>query len=824
MLSASSSRQYQRPLQLLASTFAISLFSTAIVYIATKLGQAQTTSPFTAFECLLLLITIGNVTSIWYSMMTLTQTPDTSNEVIACIFIGLGGAMLGVIELVASQQTLPTRWLFYLSVVAQVTQLYGASYLMARVFQLAGRWPNYFAFANAGLLLAVSFAAMLGQSWRPLNFSVMHFSLISQSTLLLQPLVLLGVCVAVPSLRLHPTNVVEAIKMRISARGDMRGDFLTFIALGGSALILLIVNATSLTNLDTNARQHLPVAALSLAWVPALWHCFNRIRELHDRYQEHFLMARFSGSGAKRFVNRNYSSDHAWAATVGLRTACFVIDHDPDDTVGQQLPATLYQIRNDEIYRCVVEVLGNGSLHNRVLGNQILGSIDPEDSLRPCMDVLAMFACLYLDAMPLIEKRLKGLTALLPIIDPQLAVSMGNTDITKTWRRNLWLFHFDFDWADQHIVSTPKYTHYEVHMNDVPASVRTAVFNHLQKKNRLGNFIWVGEKARNRIIEEAPILGSIIESWPVPLPQSNDEILVFLIKFEELVPRLQKYFNLDKLRTLLRDFDPSNESSQFLNIIDLQILQARGAHDILTILDTISNYPWRGFREKDQALQTIVKAHNLVKQHVVNESEALQAKVQARFIAAITNIGYPSQILHLAQLRKFHLRDPDKVIETARSTSHPRFHEAWLIMATTNANRYSAAEIRVFLDFLSLVPKDSGLQRSEFVAGKCLASWVNFGRELKESPPALHTAILNSYAEWLVEQRANASICAYFLDCKIFLEQHLGITLEFQPAVAQKLADYFNFLRQIHGPASPEIAAIAARWQMLGAKNHSQAA
>ena len=49
----------------------------------------------------------------------------------------------------------------------------------------------------------------------------------------------------------------------------------------------------------------------------------------------------------------------AWAATQGVKTASYIVDHDPSGHLDQALPASVMQIRAEEIQRCVGEVLGD---------------------------------------------------------------------------------------------------------------------------------------------------------------------------------------------------------------------------------------------------------------------------------------------------------------------------------------------------------------------------------------------------------------------------------------------------------------------------------
>ena len=105
-------------------------------------------------------------------------------------------------------------------------------------------------------------------------------------------------------------------------------------------------------------------------------------------------------------------------ATVGLKTTSFTIDHDPESQVTQSIPATLLRIRNDEITNMVNQITQRQTLYLNNVGQKIIGTFDPEQSARPCVDALNLFATLYLDAGPIIERRISGLVSLLPIVNP----------------------------------------------------------------------------------------------------------------------------------------------------------------------------------------------------------------------------------------------------------------------------------------------------------------------------------------------------------------------------------------------------------------------
>src|SRR5690606_17093066 len=142
------------------------------------------------------------------------------------------------------------------------------------------------------------------------------------------------------------------------------------------------------------------------------------------------------------------------------------------------------------------------------------------------------------------------------------------------------------------------------------STFRIRVFDYLKSKNRIGNFIWIGASARERLLQEAPMLSQIVQAWPVPMGK-NEEHLVFLIKFEELIPRLQKYFGLEEKRAHLQDYEPSQEAVRFLSVVDLQLQNSSNLQSLYQVISALASFPWRGFREKDRALNAVKRTYDL---------------------------------------------------------------------------------------------------------------------------------------------------------------------------------------------------------------------
>ena len=69
------------------------------------------------------------------------------------------------------------------------------------------------------------------------------------------------------------------------------------------------------------------------------------------------------------------------------------------------------------------------------------------------------------------------------------------------------------------------------------------------KKELLGNFIWVSKNAWKRLQIESPYMSQIIETLEI---EDGSNEIIYLIKFEQLIPRLQKYYNFEVIVTFLR--------------------------------------------------------------------------------------------------------------------------------------------------------------------------------------------------------------------------------------------------------------------------------
>jgi len=315
----------------------------------------------------------------------------------------------------------------------------------------------------------------------------------------------------------------------------------------------------------------------------------------------------FTLDSEKKFLNRHLDQNNIQAINSSSKTCNFSINHDPDHNIAEVLPKTLQYIRTKEIEKCIHTVIEDKFLSCQDKGYSFIGSIDPESSLRPCVDALIMFASIHLDAVSRVEKRLLGLLDLLPVLDPQLIAKLPNNFHEILQNQSPWLYQLDHNWVDQQMIHTEYESSYSISQGlDAHISPEDIKLLLNDKGKHASTFIWISSRARARILVEAPMLNSIIQDHQFKNIKGEDT-LVFLIKLEDLIPRLQKYYDLDKVRHRLQDFEPSADSLRFIQLLELQLVNDNNIENIEKLLIHIAEYPWYGFKEKDLALQIIKK-------------------------------------------------------------------------------------------------------------------------------------------------------------------------------------------------------------------------
>ncbi len=679
---------------------------------------------------------------------------------------------------------------------------------------------------HSGVLFLITLVGFFSYQWRLLSEQAMTLGVLRDLVIcsgMVVPLVLVSF---VKGYQVDPASRLNSLLLRLPLSKQERHHRNTMIGAAGLsfasiALRLLVwglkVEPDTLRFFDAFFEVHLGFLAFGYS-------SYYDLKNSSIILNKHLFASKLLNHSAKRFLSRHDKEGSHWAATVGFKSSTYMIDHDPQEILMMNIPSSVRQLRAEEIHRCLSQMLGNMNLHLLEIGHTIHGAIDAEASIRPCVDLLRLFSCLYLDAGPLVERRINGLSSLIPIVDPKLARLLEPRELNALLKRNYWFFYIDFGWIDQRITKAVHLARYDVNLANYATGQLISSLRKSDKLQLYGNSIWVSPEARSRILQEAPSLANIIEPNPVQFDQNAADELFFVIKFEQLIPRLQRYFDLDSLRQIILDFDPSPESSQFLNLFNLQIPRAGTTEEIFTILKTIQSVPWRGFKEKDGAIKLIIQAQEQIRKILKvtgllaedQRPEALRA--QELVHEAILKIGYPSQTLHMAQVAKNILRDLTKLIEVAQTPYHPRFAEAWLLLASFDFQRTDKDRVYELLKFLGSLGTHPEIFQLRLPQAKSVEALCSLARcQIETTKKAAFNAsleiVFESFLKWFVEAAVAPETMCLLLDAHQYLHSQLGIYFEIKPEHGTQLDRYVADLKTKMTSQDPKLIALLSRWE-----------
>ena len=294
---------------------------------------------------------------------------------------------------------------------------------------------------------------------------------------------------------------------------------------------------------------------------------------------------------------------------------------------------------------------------------------------------------------------------------------------------------------------------------------------------------------------------------------------MFIIKFEQLIPRLQRYFNLDRWRKALMDFDPTPENERLSNLLGLQAGRSHTPDAVNDLLDSIRSIHWQGFREKDSALQLVLKAYNNINQELGlkdgmhNSQDPEIIRLHKKMLETVRHVGYPSQILHHAQILKRSLRETKNLIEAASKPRHPRFLEAWLLLSTADFTRHPPEDRMTLLNFLENAAQTSRLWTREPILFKALDALANVGRICEPQEEAMVNRVLCALAKRTVDNNASPDNVCLLLDTLLHLDTHMQGPADFDKESHDRLEAYIHVLQDDLGTNHPDVIAMMSRWQ-----------
>jgi hypothetical protein len=764
---------------------------------------------------IVILLTFGCAASI-LSTFTATLRHDQRRVTATIAFVAL---TLGTaIHAGHSQNSWPL--VAYFGVFAFTWVVYGFTSLFTFVslmnVQRKVAWTA--ATGMAAIYTLVCSVGFFARSWIGLSPLSRAVPLIRDISIGLVILILVGTLFFYKPFQLNAKNRLAGFKLRLPEAKDsplLRTAFL--LSLGGIALNVFL-DALYIT-LDYPLVYDLGLVPWS--WIGIFFLTVGELSQISGELRTGTLSARLTPKAAHRLLARYEPGRDNWAATVGIKTANFVIDHDPSNYLVQKLPATILNIRADEIQKSIAKILEGMELVNRSQGSRLVGALDAEFSLRPCVDILLMYACLYMDIGPLVERRIKVLGTLFPIIDPTLTSRINASDLGHMMRRQEWLFYLDYAWTDQHLIASSVTTRFDVSISSVGLKERFQMIEVLQRNDSVGAQVWLSPEARDRLIQEAPQLRSIIRLSPIENQNGDGDTLLFCIRFEHLIPMLQRYFELDKARRNLLDFEPSQTHSRMLNLVSLQLSRATNTAEIMEVLTSISTIPWNGYKEKDAALKLILKAHERLRESLspdkpLHLSESKEAKAALEFIQdTVQKVGYPSQMLHRAQMAKMALRQVPQLLEAACSPYHRRFIEAWLLLSSIDYKTIDPSQRKNIAQFLNSVPKRNIIGRNPLVQAKSVDTWSGLCRVAGPDTLGIYKDVLKSLWTWFIQARVGLNMVSHLIDAQVFAMSIHGDLMSLDPDLQSKVDLYISQEIASLDPSHSLVLAIMGRLQSI---------
>ncbi len=567
--------------------------------------------------------------------------------------------------------------------------------------------------------------------------------------------------------------------------------------------------------------------SVALNWIPALLHQFKAWREsqaLPRHIRSHLTLG---GSRAEDFLKQHHLPRAAQETWLGLRTAIIMIDHDPHEDCRVHLPALLYRARQMQCEQIMTRIFSEQILSTQSQGSQLLMSVDPEHGITGCTESLLILTVLYLDGLPLVEKRLKQLVRLLPLLDPDLSRVLSENKVEQLFSRLQGFFHLDFNWIDQSMRSGVDEASFDIRLENLNPKERQRVLTQLSSAQWLGNFIWISESARDRLKSESPFLASAIERWPIQLEQTlgkSMETAIFLIKFENLIPRLQRYHALDQIRSRLAPLPLGPDSQQLCESMDADLTQELDHIDLQALLKRMKEHDWQGFRAKDMALEILLKmvakADQLERNVRIGKGDWHNFRREAKDL--VQKIGYPSQELHRAHLSKLELRQLHELQRICLEPDHPRCREAWLLLASLPTRNLSADSVAQLLQSIAVACQSPLLRKHEIILQKSVEAFFQLARALPINRDPEVQRVFEILAKTLIEVDSEQEILLAFMDGKLAMDQQRGNELPIHGPVLQMWREAIeNLLEQ--PDLSPNVqSAIELRWRSFVGTNEPQ--
>ncbi|MBF0441628.1 MAG: hypothetical protein HQK54_06960 [Oligoflexales bacterium] len=669
-------------------------------------------------------------------------------------------------------------------------------FLVSENIGLKPRWSYWIATTPAFVIVLTSIGSLT--FYKSMSFDIMVESLLSLRFLIytIMPVIFILMGSSISMLNVSMKKKISLRKRFFNLRDNPTGIGLFYITI----VTGVIENSTViLLRTFSPVLGDFPFYMVTLNWIPVLWFVFSK----YGQYDEIEIfksspLTRPFRSLSLSHIRSEVRGNIMGGVTEGVRSANFFIDHDTQKETEKSFSNSLSQIRREEILKCFKTLLGERILDFNIVGSQITGSINSEFSQRACLDVLKLFAAVCWKVVPVIERRIKNLIQLFPIIDPNLALRFEPSMIDSMIRRMNWLFYLDYSWVDQHMIQQGAEINYSIFDDFRTSREKRNILDYLYRNNPGTQLVWLSERARNRLMMEAPFIGGLIESWPVTysqgsLSEKEDVTLIFIIRLNNLISTLYKYYDLQNVIEKIRDYHLRKSTKDFLDKVEGQVSDLSTPSEIIDNLLILKEYNFRGYLEKDAALKVVVNSFNRIFRMQTEKDTASFEYVRQKLCELVKEIGFPSQNVYMEHNQKRLLKSTSQILEIAMNPGHWKFEAAWVYMATMDPSIYKTEELVDILKMVQIAIEKKDINDKAVFKNKVIEVFYNIAGIIHD-PRMLGIVerIINQLALYLVNTNADIETISFFMESKIYLEDELKTKFTFRDEVYSVFETYLN--------------------------------
>lgn len=707
------------------------------------------------------------------------------------------------------------------SVCIQAFYLYTISNLIAELLKLPKKWAIGTGLIHTSILLLLHFIDLqdLRLGGRFEQNLILAFE--THFLIFIAPFTTLIASSFSSEQRLAENSIFNSVKRRISKHNLSNNERFIFYAV----IIIELVNSIILLGQyynfygNSGAKNsdsfHQAYFHGFMSWIPIFFISYKLFKQNIRSRVEAAKLSALVKPQIKRLFERQDFNNTDLATSVGMRAASFLINFDASNELTKQLPAFSRRFRGHEVLNVVRSIFEQKLLGEQLSDNSIVGAIDPEQSSTPCVDLLKGLAVLHLDGISLVEKRIKNLIKLFPILDQDLAKIISSETINEAINQAKWHYNLRFDWIEQAITDTAFKREYLLQIENSDKKNTDSTLISLDRSQKLHSVIILDKTAIDRLRFEAPHIINIIEKFKpkIGTEATRTEENIYFVRLEKLIPRLYKFYNIEKIRQRLSAFPIDTKTEKDFEFIDSQIKKAQTHKDMQNILNFFESKTWSGYQEKDQALDLLIEAfHCVTKMDTSGHNKNLNTK---RILAIIETIGFPCQALYKAHQKKLLIRQPDHLASICLDSKHPRFHEAWILISSLSMERYSNEQILSLLAVIDKITSNTSTNQDEIIKFKIAEAFFNIASYLKPNSHAQLSATFNQLVKFACKESFPIEILNFLLDGYLHLKADKDIKLEFSEAGIMHLEKFLESLEKDAIDDSFETNSFLSRWKMV---------